>query len=173
MNLRGVSVNLVRNKYEYDKYVDEEYRKENEYEIQETGFPWIILRVSRTDEFYSEEQNKVTVSFSKDADFTNLGTDYDTNGYAVVTGDKTKFNFDLGKFSSVMLEAKKECGLDDVPANLTVTVEDIDGHKVSGSLDNINLSDKETILSRIDKEAIQQGQGYLAKLLYEIVSEKL
>ena len=37
----------------------------------------------------------------------------------------------------------------------------------------LDLTDKDSILERIDKECIQQGDGYLARLLYEIVNAKL
>ena len=32
MKLQGISVNIVRNEYEYNKYVDEKYRKQYDYE---------------------------------------------------------------------------------------------------------------------------------------------
>lgn len=174
MNLQGLGVNIVRNKYEYEKYVDEDYCKQYDWEASKGSMPWLVLRFSKTGEYYSNEQNKVTVSFSApEADFNGLGTDYDTKGFAVVSGDKTKFNFDLGKYASLMLEAKKDCGLTTVPANLTITAEDSDGNKVEATLPGIDLTDKDAILERIDKECIQQGDGYLARLLYEIVNAKL
>lgn len=43
MKLQGISISVVRNEYEYNKYVSEEYRKQYDYEASKSSLPWIII----------------------------------------------------------------------------------------------------------------------------------
>lgn len=43
MKLQGISINVVRNEYEYNKYVSEEYRRQYDYEASKSSLPWIII----------------------------------------------------------------------------------------------------------------------------------
>lgn len=43
MKLQGISINVVRNEYEYNKYVSEEYRRRYDYEASKSSLPWIII----------------------------------------------------------------------------------------------------------------------------------
>ena len=43
MKLQGISINVVRNEYEYNKYVSEEYRRQHDYEASKSSLPWIII----------------------------------------------------------------------------------------------------------------------------------
>lgn len=59
MKLQGISINVVRNEYEYNKYVSEEYRRQYDYEA---SMPWIII------DFVSNSE----LTFSPAADFTEI-----------------------------------------------------------------------------------------------------
>lgn len=39
MKLQGISINVVRNEYEYNKYVSEEYRRQYDYEASKSNLP--------------------------------------------------------------------------------------------------------------------------------------
>lgn len=173
MNLQGININLVRNEYEYNKYVAEDYRSKYDYEASKASLPWLIIDFSSTLEEYGADRNKVTVEFSADANFTNLGSDYEKNGFAVKLGDTGKFEFDAQRFGRLMLEAKKDCGLDTVPANMEVKATDALGNVFTAKLSGLDLTDKTTLLGNIDKYIIQQGDSFVGKLLYEIVAQKL
>ena len=172
MNLQGININLVRNEYEYNKYVAEDDRSKYDYEASKASLPWLIIDFSRTLEEYGADRNKVTVEFSADANFTNLGSDYEKNGFAVKSGDTGKFEFDAQRFGRLMLEAKKDCGLDAVPANMEVKATDALGNVFKTKLDILDLTDKMALLQGIDENIIQQGDIFLGKLLYEIIAKQ-
>ena len=68
-----------------------------------------------------------------------------------------------------MLEVKKDCGFSQTPNKLTITVKDNKGKEFKASLDIIDFSQKETLLKNIEEKCIQQGEGYLAKIVYELI----
>lgn len=43
MKLQGISVNIVRNEYEYNKYVSEDYRKQYSYEDSKPSRKWRMV----------------------------------------------------------------------------------------------------------------------------------
>lgn len=102
-----------------------------------------------------------------------MGSDYEKNGFAVKSGDTGKFEFDAQRFGRLMLESKKDCGLDTVPANMEVKATDALGNVFTAKLNGLDLTDKTTLLRNIDEYIIQQGDSFVGKLLYEIVAQKL
>lgn len=168
MKLQGISVNIVRNEYEYNKYVDEKYREQHDYEASKPGLPWVIIDFAKDnapEDFVSASE----LTFSPAANFTNISQA--GNGEWSVGSDKTKLTVNLQKMNRLMLEAKKDVGYTSLPANFSVTVKDKQGNTFTGENSSIDLSDTAKILKDIDEQCLQQGGGYLAELFYELIAQ--
>lgn len=168
MKLQGISVNIVRNEYEYNEYVDEKYREQYDYEASKPSLPWVIIDFAKgnaPEDFVSASE----LTFSPAANFTNIGQA--ENGEWSVGSDKTKLTVNLQKMNRLMLEAKKDVGYTSLPANFSVTVKDKQGNTFTGENSSIDLSDTAKILKDIDEQCLQQGGGYLAKLFYELIAQ--
>lgn len=168
MKLQGISVNVVRNEYEYNKYVSEEYRKQYDYEASKSSLPWIIIDFAKDnapEDFVSNSE----LTFSPVADFTSISQA--GNGEWSVGSNKTKLTVNLQKISRLMLEAKKDVGYTSLPANFSVTVKDKQGNTFTDKHPSIDLSNAAKILKDIDEQCLQQGGGYLAELLYELIAQ--
>lgn len=168
MKLQGISVNIVRNEYEYNKYVDEKYREQYDYEASKPSLPWVIIDFAKDnapEDFVSASE----LTFSPAANFTNISQA--GNGEWSVGSDKTKLTVNLQKMNRLMLEAKKDVGYISLPANFSVTVKDKQGNTFTGENSSIDLSDTAKILKDIDEQCLQQGGGYLAELFYELIAQ--
>lgn len=168
MKLQGISVNIVRNEYEYNKYVDEKYREQYDYEASKPSLPWVIIDFAKDnapEDFVSASE----LTFSPAANFTNINQA--GNGEWSVGSDKTKLTVNLQKMNRLMLEAKKDVGYTSLPANFSVTVKDKQGNTFTGENSLIDLSDTAKILKDIDEQCLQQGGGYLAELFYELIAQ--
>lgn len=154
MKLQGISVNIVRNEYEYNKYVDEKYREQYDYEASKPSLPWVIIDFAKDnapEDFVSASE----LTFSPAANFTNISQA--GNGEWSVGSDKTKLTVNLQKMNRLMLEAKKDVGYTSLPANFSVTVKDKQGNTFTGENSSIDLSDTAKILKDIDEQCLQQG----------------
>lgn len=168
MKLQGISVNIVRNEYEYNKYVDEKYREQYDYEASKPSLPWVIIDFAKgnaPEDFVSVSE----LTFSPAANFTNINQA--GNGEWSVGLDKTKLTVNLQKMNRLMLEAKKDVGYTSLPANFSVTVKDKQGNTFTCENSSIDLSDTAKILKDIDEQCLQQGGGYLAELFYELIAQ--
>lgn len=168
MKLQGISINVVRNEYEYNKYVSEEYRRQYDYEASKSSLPWIIIdfvKGNAPEDFVSASE----LTFSPAANFTNISQA--GNGEWSVGSDKTKLTVNLQKMNHLMLKAKKDVGYTSLPANFSVTVKDKQGNTFTGENSSIDLSDTAKILKDIDEQCLQQGGGYLAELFYELIAQ--
>lgn len=168
MKLQGISINVVRNEYEYNKYVSEEYRRQYDYEASKSSLPLIIIdfaKYNALEDFVSNSE----LTFSPAADFTEISQA--GNGEWSVGSDKTKLTVNLQKMNRLMLEAKKDVGYVSLPANFSVTVKDKQGDIFTGEHASIDLSDTAKILKSIDEQCLQQGGGYLAELFYELIAQ--
>lgn len=168
MKLQGISVNIVRNEYEYNKYVDEKYREQYDYEASKPSLPWVIIDFAKDnapEDFVSASE----LTFSPAANFTDISQA--GNGEWSVGSDKTKLTVNLQKMNRLMLEAKKDVGYTSLPANFSVTVKDKQGNTFTGEHSSIDLSDTAKILKDIDEQCLQQGGGYLAELFYELIAQ--
>lgn len=168
MKLQGISVNIVRNEYEYNKYVDEKYREQYDYEASKSSLPWVIIDFAKDnapEDFVSASE----LTFSPAANFTDISQA--GNGEWSVGSDKTKLTVNLQKMNRLMLEAKKDVGYTSLPANFSVTVKDKQGNTFTGEHSSIDLSDTAKILKDIDEQCLQQGGGYLAELFYELIAQ--
>lgn len=168
MKLQGISVNIVRNEYEYNKYVDEKYREQYDYEASKPSLPWVIIDFAKDnapEDFVSASE----LTFSPAANFTNISQA--GNGEWSVGSDKTKLTVNLQKMNRLVLEAKKDVGYTSLPANFSVTVKDKQGNTFTGENSSIDLSDTAKILKDIDEQCLQQGGGYLAELFYELIAQ--
>lgn len=168
MKLQGISVNVVRNEYEYNKYVNEDYRKQYSWEVSKPSMPWIIIdfeKANAPEDFVSTSE----LTFSPAADFTGINAA--GNGEWSAGSDKTKLTVNLQKLNRLMLEAKKDVGYASLPANFSVTVKDKQGNTFTDEHSALDLSDTATILKDIDEQCLQQGDSYLAKLMYELIAQ--
>ena len=167
MRLRGISIDVVRNEYEYNKYVDAEYRKKYSYEESKPSLPWVIIRFEKANN-PEDLVSKSILSFSPSADFTGINAAPDNEWSA--GSDKTKLNMDLQKLNKIMFEAKKDLGFSALPANFTAIVEDNAKNVITAEYKTIDLSNKAEVLKNIDEQCLQQGEGYLAQLIYELIA---
>ena len=168
MKLQGISVNIVRNEYEYNKYVDEKYREQHDYEASKPSLPWVIIDFAKDnapEDFVSASE----LTFSPAANFTDISQA--GNGEWSVGSDKTKLTVNLQKMNRLMLKAKKDVGYTSLPANFSVTVKDKQGNTFTGENSSIDLSDTAKILKDIGEQCLQQGGGYLAELFYELIAQ--
>ena len=168
MKLQGISINIVRNEYEYNKYVDEKYREQYDYEASKPSLPWVIIDFAKDnapEDFVSASE----LTFSPAANFTDISQA--GNGEWSVGSDKTKLTVNLQKMNRLMLEAKKDVGYTSLPANFSVTVKDKQGNTFTGENSSIDLSDTAKILKDIDEQCLQQGGNYLAELFYELIAQ--
>lgn len=168
MKLQGISVNIVRNEYEYNMYVDKKYREQYDYEASKPNLPWVIIDFAKDntpEDFVSASE----LIFSPAANFTDISQA--GNGEWSVGSDKTKLTVNLQKMNRLMLEAKKDVGYTSLPANFSVTVKDKQGNTFTGEHSSIDLSDTAKILKDIDEQCLQQGGGYLAELFYELIAQ--
>ena len=168
MKLQRISVNIVRNEYEYNRYVDEKYREQYDYEASKPSLPWVIIDFAEDnapEDFVSASE----LTFSPAANFTDISQA--GNGEWSVGSDKTKLTVNLQKMNRLMLEAKKDVGYTSLPANFSVTVKDKQGNTFTGEHSSIDLSDTAKILKDIDEQCLQQGGGYLAELFYELIAQ--
>lgn len=168
MKLQGISVNIVRNEYEYNKYVDEKYREQYDYEASKPSLPWVIIDFAK-DNAPEDFVGASELTFSPAANFTDISQA--RNGEWSVGSDKTKLTVNLQKMNRLMLEAKKDVGYTSLPANFSVTVKDKQGNTFTGENSSIDLSDTAKILKDIDEQCLQQGGGYLAELFYELIAQ--
>lgn len=170
MRLQGISIDVVRNEYEYNEYVSASYREQYSYEDSKPSLPWIIIRFVKS--AYAEDMiGKSVMRMIPAADFTNISA-APSGQWFVDEADKSRLKLDLSKegFNSLMLEVKKDCGFDSLPEELHVIVEDNNGFEYVASEESVNINDVTAVLEKIDKECIQQGGGYLAKVVYEIIA---
>lgn len=169
MILTNINVNIVRNQNEYEKYVYEAYRKKYTYEESKSSFPWLVISFNKTQG--GDVTDNCTLQMSPAANFTNINTA--PNGEWSVGTNKSELTLNLDKFYNgiLMLEVKKDCGFSETPNNLTVIVKDNNRKEFKSSLDIIDFSQKETLLKNIEEKCIQQGEGYLAKIIYELIQQ--
>ena len=168
MKLQGISINVVRNEYEYNKYVSEEYRRQYDYEANKSSLPWIIIDFAKYNTLKDFVSNS-ELTFSPAADFTEISQA--GNGEWSVGSDKTKLTVNIQKMNCLILEAKKDVGYASLPANFSVTVKDKQGDIFTDEHASIDLSDTAKILKSIDEQCLQQGGGYLAELFYELIAQ--
>ena len=166
--LQGISVNIVRIEYEYNKYVDEKYREHHDYETSKSDLPWIVIDFAKGNA-PEDLVSALELTFSPTADFTNINQA--ENGEWSAGSDKTKLTVNLQKMNRLMLNVKKDVGYTSLPANFSVTVKDKQGNTFTGENSSINLSDTAKILKDIDERCLQQGCGYLAELFYELIAQ--
>ena len=151
MRLQGISIDVVRDEYEYNKYVSESYRKQYPYEDSKPSLPWLIVRFDKT-AYPDDMVSKSVMRMEPAANFSKINTSSD--GKWVVDTDTSKLKLDLSKdgFNTLMLTD-----------NL--------GFEYAATEESVNLDDITAVLENIDKESIQQGGGYLAKVVYALVAK--
>lgn len=105
MILTNISINIVRNQNEYEKYVYEEYRKKYTYEESKPGLPWLVIS------FDKAQGDNITdnciLQMTPVADFTNINAA--PNGEWSVGTNKNELTLNLDKLYNdvLMLEVKK------------------------------------------------------------------
>lgn len=169
MILTNINVNIVRNQSEYEKYVYEAYRKKYTYEDSKPGLPWLVISFDKVQG--DDVTDNCTLQMSPAANFTNINTA--PNGEWSVGSNTNELILNLDKLYNnvLMLEVKKDCGFSETPNNLTVIVKDNNRKEFKSSLDIIDFSQKETLLKNIEEKCIQQGEDYLAKIIYKLIQQ--
>lgn len=167
MKLNGIKLNFVRNEYEYNKYVSEEYKKRYDYEASKSSLPWLIISFDKGN---SPENviNKCKLTFEPEASFDSINKNeaWQANGHTL--------NIDLDKIEkTLMLEVKKDCGYQQLPFSLKASVSDNNGVLYEDAFSIINVTDKAELLKLVDEKLIIGGgcDSDLAKLLYELIAQ--
>ena len=164
MKLRGLSIDVVRNEWEYEKYVSEEYRKQHSWEDSKVSMPWIIVRFEKENS-PTDQVTGLSLTMEPAADFTNISAA--PSGEWSVGSDKTKLTVNLKDMNSIMLEVKKDAGFAELPSELKVTV-----GTVSAVWSIPDLTNTKLLLKDLDKKVLQQGEGYLGKTIYEMFAQQ-
>jgi hypothetical protein len=172
MNLESIGVDIVRNEYEYNKYVSEEYRKKYDYEASKASLPWIIVRFNKGN---SPEDliSECEMEMSPVANFANISAADPTGAWeqkgSILKMDLTKIK------NALMLKAKKDCGFNELPATLTVTVRNSNAVPVKATYKSIDLSKPDDVLKQIDDKLLQGGGAntLVGQLLYELVASSI
>lgn len=169
MILTNIKVNIVRNQNEYEKYVYEAYRDKYTYEDSKPSLPWLVISFDKVQG--DDIADNCTLQMTPAADFTNINAA--PNGEWSVGSNTNELILNLDKLYNnvLMLEVKKDCGFSQTPNNLTVIIKDNNGKEFKSSLDIIDFSQKETLLKNIEEKCVQQGEGYLAKIVYELIQQ--
>lgn len=173
MRLIGISVNLARNEYEYNKYVNEANKKAKPWSSESSKAPFIVVTFSLGNG--EIDLSKVQLSLVPDANFTGI-TPASSGEYAV-DSDNKKLNVNLTKLTSkqLVLQVKNDCAYEqgplDLVANALVTS---DGSKHSASYVKPDISDKKAILGIVDRELIQGSacDSMLAQIIYELLAKE-
>lgn len=171
MRLQGISINVVRNEYEYNKYVSEDYRKQYSYEESKPSLPWLIINFNKIagGEDTAKYANNFFLRMNPLAYFGNINENEawtQRQEHLELTRDKLP--------NKLMLEVKKDCNFTALPNHLEVTVWDrVYDETFTAIYDNpIDLADKPKLLEQIDKYCLRQGYDFAHNLLYELVSNK-
>lgn len=169
MILTNIKVNIVRSKNEYEKYVYEAYRDKYTYEDSKPGLPWLVISFDKVQG--DDIADNCILQMSPAADFTNINAA--PNGEWSVGSNTNELILNLDKLHNnvLMLEVKKDCGFSQTPNELTISVKDNKGKEFKASLDIIDFSQKETLLKNIEEKCFQQGEDYLAKIVYELIQQ--
>ena len=171
MRLQGISIDVVRDEYEYNKYVSESYREQYSYEDSKPSLPWLIVRFDKT-AYPDDMVSKSVMRMEPAANFSKINASSDGKWAVDTDTSKLKLNLSKDGFNTLMLEVKKDCGYEALPEKLNVVVTDNLGFEYAATEESVNLDDIPAVLENIDKESIQQGGGYLAKVVYALVAEK-
>lgn len=160
MILTNINVNIVRNQSEYEKYT---------YEDSKPSLPWLVISFDKVQG--DDVTDNCTLQMSPAANFTNINTA--PNGEWSVGSNTNELILNLDKLYNnvLMLEVKKDCGFSETPNNLTIIIKDNNGKEFKSSLGIIDFSQKETLLKNIEEKCIQQGESYLAKIVYELIQQ--
>ena len=158
MNLESIGVDIVRNEYEYNEYVSEEYRKKYDYEASKASLPWIIVCFNKGN---SPEDliSECEMEMSPVANFTNISAADPTGAWeqkgSILKMDLTKIK------NALILKAKKDCGFNAVPVKATYK--------------SIDLSKPDDVLKQIDDKLLQGGGAntFVGQLLYELVASSI
>lgn len=165
MKLNGIKLNFVRNEYEYNKYVSEDYKKR--IRLRDYSLPCLIISFDKGN---SPENviNKCKLTFEPEASFDGINENeaWQANGHTL--------NIDLDKIEkTLMLEVKKDCGYQQLPFSLKASVSDNNGVLYEDAFSIINVTDKAELLKLVDEKLIIGGgcDSDLAKLLYELIAQ--
>lgn len=167
MKLNGIKLNFVRNEYEYNKYVPEDYKKKYDYKASKSSLPWLIISFDKGN---SPENviNKCKLAFEPKASFDSINKNEAWQAYGHT------LNIDLDKIEkTLMLEVKKDCGYPQLPFSLKASVSDNNGVLYEDAFSIINVTDKAELLKLVDEKLIIGGGcgSDLAKLLYELIAQ--
>lgn len=168
MNLNSIQICVVRNEYEYNKYVDAEYRKKYDYEASKASLPWIIINFDKGN-WPEDIISKSKLRFTPVANFSSIS---ESDKWSKEGTDTLVLKLDkIEKY--LMLEVNKDCGYESLPLNLTATIEDNNGNAVSANNTVLDIANKTEMLKRIDEELLQGGAAnkLVAEFMYEYISQ--
>lgn len=169
MKLQGISAHMVRNEYEYEKYVAESYRKQYDWAASKPSMPWIVIDFSR--ESGPADMGEHVLTFKGvSADFTNISAA--PSGEWAAGADKTQLKVYPEKMGRLMLEAAKDVGLKATPYEFEVILTDKVGNKFSAKYSVLPMTDAKAVLQYIDEAMLQQGKTAEGELLYELVASE-
>lgn len=171
MRLIGISVNLARNEYEYNKYVNEANKKAKPWSSKSSKAPFIV--VTFTPGNGESDLSKVQLSLTPDANFTSITAA--SKGEYAVDSDNKKLNVDLTKLDSMqlVLQVKNDCAYEKSPLDLVAkAVVTSNGANYSASYLKPDVSNKNAILGIVDRELIQGSacNSTLAQIIYELLA---
>lgn len=166
MRLQGISVHLVRNEYEYEKFVPADYRSKYDWNASKPSMPWCVIEFSR--EAGPEDIGECMLTFKGiDADFTNINAA--PSGEWAPGSDKAQLKVYPEKMGRLMLDLFKDMGLTSTPTGFEVVVTDKNGVDFTAKYEVPSLLDVK-VLDFIDRAVLQQGETAEGLLLYELAA---
>lgn len=171
MKLQGISLNLVRNEYEYNTVLPKEYVGlypwAESAEILQPSMPWVVVGYSAVND---GQPSDAELTFGESVDLSKLPAS--EKWEAGSDKHHLKLHLDKATYGCLMLELKADMGLNAIPAEgLTATVTDEDGNVFTDSVQPIDFTDTEAVLSMLNEQGLQQSDSVAARVLYELIAQ--
>lgn len=172
MKLNGITVRLVRNEYEYEKYVAASYVSANPWSSMAAKAPLLVFGFNLVSGQGDEDLTKTQLELTPAANWTNI-TPADGGEYTV-DADNKKLNIDLTKLKGqLVVEAKKDCQFAKAPLRLEAVATNKNGVQWRDGYELVDVSDKKKILEIVDELADGAVNSLMAQIVYELCAQEL
>lgn len=162
MRIDGMTLNIVRNEYEFNKYISDTYRKQHTFESVKDSLPLVVVQVVKK----AAPENYVTgckLSFTPAVDFTSIsGT-----GYKVDSVNKNRLDVDFTSINELVFKAEAELKLTTPIVELDCKLVDKLAFIYEASAKGLDLTDNMGLLGLINDKVCQQGEDFIGVLAYE------
>lgn len=172
MKLNEISVKLVRNEYEYIKYVSDSYVSSHPWDGITDKVPLLVFSFNLISGQGNEDLTKTQLELYPSANWTNITPASD--GEYAVDIDNKKLNIDLTKLrGQLVVECNKDCQFINTPLRLEAVATNKNGVQWRDSYELIDISDKKKLLALVEGLANGAVNSLLAQIVYELCAQEL